>query len=259
MQKQRVALTIGLIAGVLLFSSSSQADLLGFWEFEEGSGIVATDSSGQGNDGAINNPNNGLGEGGSVWVMDEIRGSVISFDGTADGAFVFIGADTIPVLSFDVDFTWAFWTRQTEGKTENNIIVGNRMSVDAVDFTPRQFIKCTPTKFEYHTEGNGNDNLDYADIPDNAWVHHVVVKKGTLLTYYRNGVAGVTHTVTQELYDAQPLFFGGDNEGAEGEKWQGYLDNVRIYNEALSAQAVADLYNSEALGSSDASNWELLQ
>ena len=85
-------------------------------------------------------------------------------------------------------------------------------------------------------------------MPFGVWTHHVIVKKGKDFSYFKNGVAGVTktatteipvtHTTKQEQTDLQPLFFGGDNEGADGEMYHGYLDSVRIYNEALSAQAV---------------------
>jgi hypothetical protein len=61
---------------------------VGHWPLDDGAGDVAVDLSGGGNDGVINNPNGGLGPDGSVWVDDPERGTVISFDGTAAGAFV---------------------------------------------------------------------------------------------------------------------------------------------------------------------------
>ncbi len=250
---------IALFVGMMVCSLHSQAELIGFWKFEEGTGETVADSSGQGKDGTAVNINNGLGEGGSVWVNDAERGSVISFGGTAAGAYVKIGADIIPVLNFTTNFTWAFWAKQAAGNADNNIIVGNRMSIDAVDFSPRQFIKFTPTKFEFHTNGNGDDNLDYENIANDVWIHHVVVKEGTQLLYYRNGILAATHTLAQELFNALPLFLGGDNEGSSGENWTGYLDNVRVYNDALSYQAVSNLYHSETVGSSNAANWEVQQ
>ena len=59
--------------------------------------------------------------------------------------------------------------------------------------------------------------------------------------WLRNGVAGATNTITQPLDVPQPLFFGGDNEGAAGENWRGMLDDIRIYDHALSATEVAAL------------------
>jgi hypothetical protein len=198
----------------------------------------ANDSSGNGIDGIITNADTGgLGDGGSVWVDDPERGTVISFNGTADGAYVRAGE--IPQMTLTNDFTWAFWAKQkAENTADNDIILGNRMDENAVDFVPRQFIKFTPTKFEWHMNGNGDDNLEYEDIPADIWLHHAVVKDGDQLTYYRNGVKASSGMFTQPLDVPQPLFFGGDNEGSAGENWNGLMSEVCIYERALSAGEV---------------------
>jgi hypothetical protein len=215
---------------------------VGQWPLDDGAGAVAVDLSGNGNDGIINNPNGGLGPDGSVWVDDPERGTVISFNGTADGAF--IRAGNIPQMTLTNDFTWAFWAKHSaENTADNDIILGNRMDENAVDFVPRQFIKFTPTKFEWHMNGNGDDNLEYEDIPADVWLHHAVVKTADQLVYYRNGIEASSGTITQALDFPQPLFFGGDNEGSEGENWAGLMSDVRIYDCALSAIQIYRLAN----------------
>jgi len=81
--------------------------------------------------------------------------------------------------------------------------------------------------------GNGDDNLEYDDIPADVWLHHAVVKAGDQLTYYRNGIEASSGTITQALDFPQPLFFGGDNTARETENWRGLMSDVRIYNKAL--------------------------
>jgi hypothetical protein len=219
----------------LAFAGGTRAadpNLMGWWPLNEGSGEIALDLSDSASDGTIINLTGGLGPDGSVWVNDPERGMVISFNGAATGAYVRAG--TIPQMTLTNNFTWAFWAKQDAGQTgSNDILFGNRKDENAVDFVPRQFIKFTPTKFEWHMNGNGNDNLDYEDIPPDVWLHHAVVKTGDRLTYYRNGVEAGSRTITQPLDVPQPLFFGGDNEGAEGENWRGMLSDARIYNKAL--------------------------
>jgi len=61
------------------------------------------------------------------------------------------------------------------------------------------------------------------------------------LTYYRNGVESGSRTFTQPLDEPQPLFLGGDNEGAAGENWSGLMSDVRIYDRALSADEISRL------------------
>ncbi len=225
--------SFGLVLGLALAGATKAADpnLVGWWPLNEGAGETVVDLSGSDSDGTINHPNGGLGPDGSVWVEDPERGMVVSFNGEASGAYVRAG--TIPQMTLTNDFTWAFWARQDAGQTGiNDIIVGNRMNENAVDFVPRQFIKFTPTKFEWHMNGNGDDNMEYEDIPADVWLHHAVVKVGDRLTYYRNGAEGGSQTITQPLDFPQPLFFGGDNEASEGENWRGFLSDVRIYNKA---------------------------
>ena len=223
----------------LALASGAQAqdpNLVGWWPLNEGSGEMAFDVSGTGMHGTINNAANGLGTDGSVWVEDADLDTVISFDGTAGGAYVRAGS--IPQMTLENDFTWAFWAKQAPGNGQNDIILGNRMDENAVDFVPRQFIKFTPTKFEWHMNGNGDDNMEYDDIPDDVWLHHVVVKAGDQLTYYRNGVPSSSGVITQALDFPQPLYFGGDNENSEGENWAGYMSDVRIYEAALSQEEI---------------------
>jgi hypothetical protein len=213
------------------------ANLYARWPLNEGEGEIVFDISGNNLHGVIQNADNGLGPDGSVWVEDPVRGTVISFNGTAEGAYVRAGE--IPQMTLTNDFTWSFWAKHSEENTaDNDIILGNRMDENAVDFVPRQFIKFTPTKFEWHMNGNGNDNLEYDDIPADIWFHHAVVKAGDQLTYYRNGVESGSGTFTQPLDVPQPLFFGGDNEGAAGENWSGLMSEVQLYTRALTADEV---------------------
>jgi len=217
---------------------------VGHWKLDDGQGAIAVDLSGNGNDGTINNADTGgLGDGGSVWVDDPERGTVISFNGTTEGAHVRAG--DIPQMTLTNDFTWAFWAKHSDDNTaDNDIILGNRYNEDGVDFVPRQFIKFTPTKFEWHMNGNGDDNLDYDDIPADVWLHHAVVKAGYQFTYYRNGIEASSGTFTQALDFPQPLYFGGDNTASEGENWAGLMSDVRIYDRTLPAAEIAALAGS---------------
>ena len=91
---------------------AQDADLLGWWPLNEGSGDAAFDLSASGNDGTIRNAaTGGLGDGGSVWFNDPDRGMVISFNGD-DGTGALINTDLIiPALGLQDSFTWAFWKK----------------------------------------------------------------------------------------------------------------------------------------------------
>ncbi len=244
----------------LLLPTAARADVYGWWPLDEGEGEVARDLGPRGVDGEIFNFDfGGLGEDDSVWFDDPERGTVISFNGQSDGAYVFAGE--IPIMELETDFTWAFWARQDEDQATpaNDVIIGNRHAIDGGDTVPREFIKFTPNRFEYHMNAgvlfeNGQflDDLQYSDceceddnIPSDpsVWLHHAVVKDGPMLTYYRNGEEWNSKEIETPQFSEDPLpfFMGGENTNSAGENWRGFLSDVRLFDHALSASEVMAL------------------
>jgi hypothetical protein len=233
------ALMVNVVTG--LPARAQDPSLLGWWKLDDGSGTTALDSSGQGNNGTINNPQGGLGQADAVWCYDEQRGVVASFSGDdTNGAYIST-IKTIPFLSLQSDFTWAFWAKQHPDQptiipgSGNDVMLGNRYGGTA---SPLQFVKFTPGKFEfYNDDGNYLMSIDYEDMPGGQWVHCVGVKKGATLTYYRNGIPAGTATLTKTM-DANPFFMGGDSQG---ERWRGWLSDVRLYERALSLEEIQQI------------------
>jgi len=217
------SLTSFLLAGI---AGGLHADLIGHWAFDEGVDAIAADSSGQGNDATISN---------GTWGSDATRDSYLIFNGfdtLVDPGFI------QPVMTDTNDFTWAFWVNSQEaigGPQQNAIIIGNRNDSAGLDFTPRQFIKVTPTKFEWHQEGSGADNLDVADLVVGNWHHVAIVKSGTTIEYFFDGLSVGSKTLTLAIGTAEhPFFIGGQaNNASANEYFNGYIDDVRIYDEAL--------------------------
>ena len=237
-KKLILSVSFVLMLSLVLTSAAGAADpdLIGWWPLNEGSGDTAFDLSASGNDGAITNADSGgLGAGGSAWVNDPERGMVLSFNGD-DGSGAVVGTDLIlPAMTMDNDFTWAFWCLQhPDQATDNDTMLGNRYGGTE---TPLQFIKFTPTRFEfYNDDGSYTEGINYDPIPLGVWVHHVISKDGADFTYYRNGEEAGTNTITKTI-DENPFGFGGDATN-NNEKWQGYLSDVRLYTKALSAAEV---------------------
>ena len=229
---------LSLSAATLIFSNATHADLVGHWAFDEGAGTVASDSSGQGNDGTITN---------CEWGSDETRDNYLIFNGTdsiVDPAF------TQPVMTLANDFTWALWVNSQEeinGVQQNAILVGNRYDPLGADYVPRQFVKITTTKFEWHQNEVGTDNLDVADLEVDIWRHIAVVKDGANLEYFIDGVTVGMQALTEAIGTAEhPFFIGGQaNNGSVNEHFNGYIDDVRIYDEALSVEEILALITAE--------------
>jgi len=237
-KKLILLVSVVLVLDMVLISGAGAADpdLIGWWKLDEGSGNTATDLSASGNDGTINKTaGGGLGNGGSAWVDDPERGMVLSFNGD-DGTGAYVRTDLIlPAMTMENEFTWAFWVKQNSAQeTNNDTMLGNRYGGTA---TPLQFIKFTPTRFEfYNDDGSYTEGINYDPLPGDVWVHQAVVKDGTSLTYYRNGEVTLTNTITKTI-DENPFFMGGDALNV-AEMWQGCLSDVRLYTRALSAGEV---------------------
>lgn len=161
-------------------------------------------------------------------------GAVLRFSG--NGGYVDAGATTLPFLTAESDVTWSFWTNNLETGTAN-VILGNRRAANAIETSPREFVKFTPVGIEYHRAGTP-EGIAYSGIPNAQWVHHALVKKGTALNYYRNGVGSGSRTLGGGFLTQQPLYFGGDRTI---ESWTGDLDDIAIWNKALTSEEIANL------------------
>ncbi len=226
------------VAPSIVLSGAGQA-MHGWWAFQETSGTTAANSAGGGTAGTLTGAT-------ATFQNDGTRGRVLRLntDGvSANSGTSFVSAGNLPAMTLANDFTWSFWSKTTQAAS-SSIILGNRYNSSGADFSPREFIKFTGTQFEWHRNGAG-ENVAYTAMSGTPaapgpWIHHAVVKQGTALTYYRNGVSSGTVNITAAPANIQPLFFGGN--GPSGvEQWSGYLDDVATWTRALPVQAITGL------------------
>ncbi|SVE50051.1 uncharacterized protein METZ01_LOCUS502905, partial [marine metagenome] len=84
-------------------------------------------------------------------------------------------------------------------------------------------------------------------VSDNQWYHIAVSRQGGTIKIFINGVEdGNVSNQTSAIGDqTYPLKFGiGNHSDGNGEYFNGNIDEVAIWNDALSAMEVATLYNS---------------
>lgn len=225
--------------------------LAGWWPLNEGEGEIVADRSGRGFDGTIRNyESGGLGDGGYVWVEDEKYGTVLSFNGVDNtGAYVEVGdpfaaeSGPLPFFSLEDSFAWSFWAKPNQA-ANNDILLGNRYDPSNQDYAPREFIKFTGLAFEWHHDGIG-ENVGYTALPSGVWHHHVAVKEGSSLYYYRDGVLLGGTVITGVPLNAMPFYIAG--QGVEN--WAGYMSDVRIYSGSLSEAAISALFAAGPSGS----------
>jgi len=179
-----------------------------------GSGTTWTDLSGNGYTGTLTNSP----------TFNSGNGGFFTFNGTNQYTTT---TYTQPAYGTGTSFTWNVWVNVPDSGNPNAPIVGNRGATSS-------FTKITKSAFEYYPT-----ILGYV-IPLNVWQNICVVKNGTTLTYYQNGisVASITSSVTQT---SAAFFIGGDNTA--GEYFAGSVANVQVYNRALSTNEIAQNFN----------------
>jgi uncharacterized repeat protein (TIGR01451 family) len=85
-------------------------------------------------------------------------------------------------------------------------------------------------------------------VSTGIWYHVAGTYDGATATLYVNGVAEASANVSFPLdYSTRPLFLGTSGESFDG-KLNGSLDEVHIFNRALSAAEIQSLYNAASAG-----------
>ncbi len=134
------------------------------------------------------------------------------------------GAGTIPVsgLSLTGDFTIAAWVEpQTTVDNSSGLFRGSGQDLN--------FDKGFPT---FYT--GTNVLVSNVAVPQGLWTHVALTRSGSSVTLYVNGVLAATGTYSGTV---APTSFGATVAGSNAE----VLDNVLVYNRALSTTEVANL------------------
>jgi hypothetical protein len=183
----------------------------------ETSGTVASDTSGNGHNGTLTN--------GPAWVAGKY-GNALSFDGAND--YVTIGDIDIPASAF----TLSLWVRHNSPQSGWASVVMKRLTYG---------FEVNGTTL-YFGVGNGSSWTGEATMPfpTGVWQHVAAVYNGNSLTVYSNGVQ-VGGSVSATLTNSNvPLLFGSWT--GTGEFFSGQIDNVRLYDRALTpAQIQTDM------------------
>ena len=225
-------------------SAPTLADgLVGHWPFDDGAGSTATDASGNGNNGALQN--------GATWALGEVGGCI-----AIDGQTGYVRVPSTSSLENVTDsVTVSAWVRIDGVTTVDPMqsivrkVVSETLndppyaSYDLVvqdfggTFKPRIGVTRTDST---RTSVWGNSH-NYG-----SWCLLTGVYDGANLRIYFNGVQEASTAFTGTLLQTgQPLCIG--RYGSVTEPVQGMIDDLRIYNRALTAAEVLSLYNSTKL------------
>jgi len=229
---------IYLVSFVLVLGlvNSASADLVGRWKFDEGSGTIAYDSSGNGNDGTL--------QGDPQWVAGIIGSGALSFDGT-DG-YVEIGDDAS--LNLTDALTITIWVKVNDLDTFY-FLVCKQPSGTARDGFPGNYefrIELNTGALQFgHQETEGEQFTFYtsdSSIAVEQWYHiAVAVTNGGLVEFYIDGVAAgsAEQSTNFGVLNDKPVRIGGRTDLYSF--FNGLLDDVRLYDRALSQAEIKKL------------------
>ena len=216
-----VSVAVALLPGTAL-GQAAPAGLVAAWGFEEGAGTSTADASGNGNNGAIS---------AAAWTPLGRFGNALSFNGTSS----LVRVAGSPSLNLTSAMTLSAWIRPTAPQSGWRTII--QRQVDAY------LLHAGSADGPLRPAGGGTfaGSVDYVAgptaSPAGAWTHLAVTYDGAALRLYVNGTQVATRARTGTIEtNNNPLWIGGNSP--YGEHFPGLIDEVRVYNRALTQAAI---------------------
>jgi hypothetical protein len=222
--------------------------LVGWWQLLDGSGTIATDSSGNGNNGNL--------VGGPTWITTGPNGGGLSFRG---GTFTdSVRIPRAPVLE-PAAFTVSAWIKGPQAQDHiRQSVFGKAFDNDnTVPFQSYQLAVNNggpgdASLFVFGSPGSVNEIVAANTVSDNlVWQNFV----GTYdpaggnpeQRFYLDGsVIGINGLTFPVVYDTTPagdLYIAANSDlSVLNKTYQGSVTDVQVYNRALSAEEVGTIY-----------------
>jgi len=212
------------------FPLMSDDDLVGCWPFDEGTGMTAYDHSKYGNHGSLEN----MAE--EDWVDGKV-GKALDFDGEND--YVDCGDDVS--LDITTAITITAWIKTSIPTVAQKCIISK---IDATDGYSLEMQNHKLKGFVRLGGVNSCNAISTTSIDDQEWHFCVFTNDGTTIRIYVDGTEEDSHTegLASIGITNQRLWIG------EFDNWSGYffpglIDEVRIYNRALTEAEIKALHD----------------
>jgi len=208
------------------FTLPEGTDLVGEWHFDEGSGTTATDSSEYENNGTIN---------GATWTTGKL-GSALNFDGVDD--YIDCGHDAS--LDITDKITIMLWVKSAvagKGGPNAGPICKAEEGIDwSWQLRYNAPIEGNYMGFQFNGDPEGSTWVSVKhDLSLGEWYHIAGTFDGTDIKCYLNGIEKDTNTISAIKGGSSTLFIGQDGWD---NIFNGVIDEVKIYNRALSAEEI---------------------
>ncbi|MFH1664990.1 MAG: LamG domain-containing protein [Candidatus Omnitrophota bacterium] len=226
---------VAMMGASPLFAAVVYEDsLVGYWDFDEGSGATADDVAGT-NDGTLVN--------GPDWTTGQYGGA-LSFDGVND----YVDCENDVSLQPANTVSVASWVYAKDSNTYRTIAQYGKDAGQSYGININVF-NDNPNKAQfafYNGDWRRVDDVD--DLPLNVWTHITGIYNGTALKIYVNGILKNTTAYTGSFdYTSVDGFHIGSYYQTipvgMGNFFNGTIDDVAIWNRALNTDEVSSIYD----------------
>lgn len=212
-------------------SGSLTQGLVGYWPFCGN----ANDDSGHGNNGTVN---------GATLTTDRFGNSNSAYD--FDGLTSYIYGVGVNLPQGDTTRTVSLWVKTGGGFSANTGgTTGVVFNYGTLSFIQRFGVLLDDNTLNNYLCSQSNDYPTFNPVPANTWTNIVWVYSNTNLYLYINGILTTTGTILNINTIGQNFVFGNTipNSWGQYEKYKGTIDDIGIWNRALTPSEISQLYN----------------
>jgi len=233
-------LLLVLAAGVA--TADIRSGLVGHYPFDEGAGTIAGDASGNGHDGTL--PASGV-----TWIPTAVINGGINIDGTSSSN---VSLGTWDPAEGTGQLSLAVWINWAGSGTEHQGLISKRegpWAEDNMTFGLRAFV--SDSSFQFHRRGSVvRTAADVLTPFIGEWAHVGATFDGTTAIVYLNGEEIVSGEFSFGPGTTAEMRIGAYNSGAPS--YNGDLDDVRIYNRALTPADMLEVMDPQPAGPASA-------
>jgi hypothetical protein len=201
--------------------------LVAYWPLDEGTGGVAVDLSGNGHTGFLTN--------GPTWTADP----AVEFDGVND----YIGTGTFDVPGSALTLVAWVWADGFDHCSSRDCrILSKATSTAEADhyFMMSAIANGDETRLRFRLKTDGSTSTLIAssgDLPTGQWVQVAAVYDGLTMELFLDGasIGSTSKSGALNTNGAVPVWIGGNPTEASSKPWDGRIDDVRIFERALTA------------------------
>lgn len=204
-------------------SNETKEGLVAAYSFDETSGSQVDDTSGKGNNGLIS---------GATRIAQGKFGQALSFNGYND----WVSVNDSPSLDLTTGMTLEAWVYPTDTlSTWPTVIM--KEQVDSMAYA--LYGNSDSNNPSIYVDINGENGTNGGDkLAANTWTHLAATYDGGNLNLYVNGKKVATQAVSGAMSASDGALRIGGNSVWGSEYFAGYIDEVRIYNRALTANEI---------------------